>query len=104
MNRFNHPFRCIPSPPYRPPAVQPQYGCRRNGWELMRSRLRNSVTGEGPGLCVFSTCRQFIRTVPSLPRDERDMDDVDTEAEDHVGDEARYRVLTVKHVSCLDQF
>jgi hypothetical protein len=29
--------------------------------------------------------------VPVLPRDEKDPDDVDTEAEDHVADEARYR-------------
>jgi len=35
---------------------------------------------------VFNTCRQFIRTVPVLPRDEIDMDDVDTAAEDHVGE------------------
>jgi hypothetical protein len=32
------------------------------------------------------------------------MDDVDSWAEDHVGDEARYRVLTLKHVSSLTQF
>jgi hypothetical protein len=38
---------------------------------------------------VFSNCRHFIRTVPALPRDEVDMDDVDSRAEDHVGDETR---------------
>jgi hypothetical protein len=32
---------------------------------------------------VFNTCRQFIRTVPGLPRDEIDMDDMGTAAEDH---------------------
>jgi RNA binding exosome subunit len=30
--------------------------------------------------------------VPVLPRKEKDMDDVDKDAEDHVGDEVRYRV------------
>ncbi|MCL5280644.1 MAG: terminase [Planctomycetes bacterium] len=84
--------------------VSKESGSRRNGWELMRSRLKNAMTGEGPGLYVLANCRQFIRTVPSLPRDERDMDDVDTEAEDHVGDESRYRVLMPKVVSSLDQF
>lgn len=79
-------------------------GSRQNGWELMRTHLRQAMTGEGPGLYVFSTCRQFIRTVPSLPRDDRDMDDVNSEAEDHVGDEARYRVLTLQHISSLSQF
>jgi len=42
---------------------------------------------------VFNNWRQFIRMVPVLPRDELDMDDVDTAAEDHVGagDERRRR-------------
>ena len=66
---------------------------RKNGWEIMRRMLFNSVSREGPGLFVFDTCNQFIRTVPSIPRDDRDMDDVDTDTEDHVADEARYRAL-----------
>jgi hypothetical protein len=33
---------------------------------------------------VFNTCRRFIRRVSVLPRDDIDMDDVDS-AEDHVG-------------------
>jgi len=37
---------------------------------------------EGPRLFVFNTCQQVIRTVPALPRDEIDMDDVDSVAED----------------------
>jgi hypothetical protein len=68
-------------------------GSRINGWEIMRKRLKNCITGEGPGLYVFNTCRQFIRTVPVLPRDEMKGDDIDTEAEDHVADETRYRIL-----------
>ncbi len=69
-------------------------GSRINGWELLRERLKNSITGDGPGLYTFETCRQFIRTLPMLPRDEIKTDDVDTEAEDHVGDEVRYKVLS----------
>jgi len=68
-------------------------GSRINGWEILRERMKNTLSGEGPGLYVFDTCRQFIRTVPVLPRDENKPDDVDTEAEDHVADEVRYRVL-----------
>jgi hypothetical protein len=49
---------------------------------------------EDPGMFIFSNCTQFIRTVPVLPRDQKKTDDVDTEAEDHIGDETRYRVLT----------
>lgn len=70
-------------------------GSRHNGWELMRQRLKASLSHpmEGPGLFVFDTCSHFIRTVPHLPRDDRKLDDVDTEAEDHIADETRYRCL-----------
>lgn len=67
-------------------------GSRINGWEKLRERLKNSITKDGPGLFIFSGCRHFIRTVPVLPRDENKPDDVDTDAEDHIGDESRYRV------------
>jgi hypothetical protein len=72
-------------------------GSRKTGWEQVRKVLQNSKppkmgTREQAGLFVFSTCDNFLRTVPTLPRDEKNMDDVDTNAEDHVGDEVRYRV------------
>jgi hypothetical protein len=44
---------------------------------------------------IFRNCQDgFLRTVPSLPRDPKDPDDVDTEAEDHAGDEFRYVILS----------
>jgi hypothetical protein len=54
---------------------------------------------EIPGLFIFDTCRDWIRTVPVLPRDERDPDDVDTKAEDHAYDETGYRLLENRKVS-----
>lgn len=70
-------------------------GSRKNGWERMRILLHNSVAHpkEEPGLYVFESCTQFIRTVPVLPRDPKKTDDVDSNAEDHIGDETRYRIL-----------
>lgn len=70
-------------------------GSRRNGWELMRERLTaaKAAPAELPGLYVFASCRDFIRTTPALPRDDIKTDDIDTKAEDHAADEARYRVL-----------
>jgi hypothetical protein len=52
---------------------------------------------EAAGLFVFNTCDQFARTVPVLPRDEKDLDDVDTEAEDHIADEVRYRITDIHY-------
>ncbi|HBG77486.1 MAG TPA: terminase [Phycisphaerales bacterium] len=72
-------------------------GSRINGWEIMRQRLKNSMTGESAGLYIFNTCRQFIRTFPVLPRDETKMQDVDSEAEDHIADAARYKIATKTH-------
>jgi len=43
-----------------------------------------------PMLYVFSTCTHFIRTVPNLVYDETDVEDVDTDGEDHIYDELRY--------------
>lgn len=73
-------------------------GSRRNGWQLLRERLAASTKHpmESPGLFVFDSCADFIRTIPSLQRSERDPEDVDTDSEDHVGDETRYRLLQVR--------
>ncbi len=76
-------------------------GSRINGWELIRQRLRNALpTGlprEKPGLFAFNNCRDFIRTVPVLIRDKNNPDDVDTNTEDHIADETRYRLLQIQH-------
>lgn len=78
-------------------------GSRKTGWEAMRKRFKaaHKHPMEDPGLFTFDTCRQFIRTVPTLPRDEKKTDDVDTHAEDHIGDETRYRVLAVNNTPTI---
>ncbi len=68
-------------------------GSRRQGWQRLRSLMKAAGSLERPGLYVFETCRHFLRTVPALPRDDRDPDDVDTLSEDHIGDETRYRIM-----------
>lgn len=76
-------------------------GSRKMGWEMMRKMIRATQAEKGlpreqAGLFVIELqCPQFLRTVVSLPRDEKDLDDVDTDSEDHVGDEVRYRVRGV---------
>ena len=83
---------------------------RVTGWSQMRQMIANAtpqhiandngeviqtLPREYPGLFVTTDCGQFLRTVPVLPRDDKNMDDVDTDAEDHVGDETRYIVRAV---------
>lgn len=74
-------------------------GSRKNGWELMRDRLSAILddNNDKAGMYVFDTCRDFIRTVPSITRDSKDNEDVDSDAEDHIADETRYRVLAADH-------
>lgn len=70
-------------------------GSRVNGWALMRERLKAAAEGsDAPGMYVCNTCTDWLRTVPSLSRDPRNMDDVDTASEDHAGDSARYLLVT----------
>jgi hypothetical protein len=76
-------------------------GSRLIGAERLRALLagalpRSDGPREQPGLFVFAGCRAFIRTVPVLPRGTGDPDDVDTNAEDHVYDETRYRIMARK--------
>jgi hypothetical protein len=74
-------------------------GSRRTGWEKMRLMLQNSIPNtngtprEYPGLFIFEYCVHFIDIVPVLARDEKDPDDIDSEAEDHIADETRYKLL-----------
>lgn len=44
-------------------------------------------------LKIFKTCKHWLRTVPSLPPDELNPEDVDTTAEDHAWDATRYGVM-----------
>lgn len=74
-------------------------GSRKQGWELIRKMMKQAlppkIVGdirELPGVFVFDTCQQTIETLPVLPRDDKDLDDVDTDAEDHIGDAWRYRL------------
>lgn len=83
-------------------------GSRKAGWNRIRGMLKDAlpcyvmaadgtpvrVPRERPGLYVWNTCPMFIDLFPILPRDEKDPDDVDTDAEDHIGDDTRYEVLS----------
>lgn len=46
-----------------------------------------------PMFYVFNTCVNFIRTLPTLVYSTTDVEDVDTECEDHIYDECRYILM-----------
>lgn len=71
-------------------------GTRMDGLSTLRAMFKQSLNPmhEAPGLYVFAdNCPNFVRTIPTLPRNKKNPDDVDSKAEDHCYDSARYRVL-----------
>lgn len=62
------------------------------GWEQMRSRLVGDF-GQ-PMLYFLDCCEDTIRTIPVMQHDENNPEDVDTEGEDHAGDETRYACMS----------
>lgn len=78
-------------------------GSRKIGLELLRSRLREAgkERPESPAIYFMDHCRNAISHLPVLPRDKRDPDDVDTNAEDHDYDMVRYRVLAGKRAATV---
>jgi hypothetical protein len=60
-----------------------------------RLALKPDVDGvERPSLYILANCRNLIRTLPLLPLDDNNPEDVDTAAEDHAYDALRYGVTS----------
>ena len=58
-----------------------------------------------PGLRIFSSCRNLIRTLPVLPLDDHNPEDINTDAEDHAYDALRYGCMSRPlHTSYANRF
>jgi hypothetical protein len=58
------------------------------GWDMMRHRLKGE---DGyPMMYFFENCVDAIRTIPMMQHDPDNIEDVQTESEDHCPDEIRY--------------
>lgn len=67
---------------------------RQPGWEQIRKRLSTGDSTETTLLVFHSSCENTIRTLPYLQHDERNNEDLDTDAEDHAADETRYACMS----------
>lgn len=76
-------------------------GTRKIGLDLFRARLAEARKDhpEEPALYVMDHCRGVIERWPVLPRDPKNPDVVDTNAEDHDYDAAKYRVLAARRAA-----
>ena len=61
--------------------------------ELHKLLSKDPDTGQ-PKLKIFSNCTNLLRTLPMLPIDKNNPEDVDTHAEDHAYDALRYGVMS----------
>ena len=75
---------------WRPSDRSPK--SRINGKLEIHKRLM--VTDKEPGIRVFKTCKNLVRTLSTLPLDKNNQEDVDTHAEDHAYDALRYGCMS----------
>ena len=63
---------------------------RQAGWEQLRKRL----AAETPLIYFHESCENTIRTLPYLQHDDKNPEDLDSDAEDHAADETRYAIMS----------
>jgi phage terminase large subunit len=69
--------------------ITPAINDRLNGKRKV-DRLLEPLPDGLPGLLVFETCNNLVRTIPSLVYDKTYFEDVNTDGEDHAYDALRY--------------
>lgn len=63
------------------------------GWMQMHYRMAFDENGY-PMMYIFRNCKQFIRTIPLMMYDDKHVEDLDTDLEDHIADESRYMCMS----------
>lgn len=61
---------------------------RKHKIKQFRERLQIPKDNSRPMLQVYSTCKEFIRMIPLLQTDDKNVEDIDTAGEDHIYDES----------------
>lgn len=73
-------------------------GSRVQKWQMLRQLMLGAVLRHGyreyPGIFVCNRVYNFFRLIPVAPRDSKNMDDVDTNWEDHQLDMIGYRIFS----------
>ena len=102
-------YRCVADPAIwddrygseaSPAKVMQKYGVyfekgnheRLAGKMQIHYRLEFNESGF-PKMYIFKNCRDFIRTMPTIVYDKHNVEDIDTECEDHIYDETRYFLM-----------
>ena len=62
------------------------------GWDMMRQRFIGE--DDSSMIVCFNTCKDSIRTIPTIQHDPDHAEDLDTDSEDHAADEWRYACMS----------
>lgn len=62
------------------------------GWDMLRARLKGD--GITPMIFFMENCVHAIRTLPLMEHHEKNLEDVNTDSEDHAPDEIRYACMS----------
>ena len=71
----------------------PADNARVPGWQRVREALAPGADGT-PELAIFDTCRNLIRTLPTLTFDAHNAEDVSDLSEDHAPEALRYGLMS----------
>lgn len=77
-------------------------GSRIAGKNEIHRRLQIDEDTEEPRMVIFSSCINLIRQLPMIPLDKDNVEDVDTDAEDHLYDALRYGLMSRPRNSLFD--
>lgn len=74
-------------------------GSRKAAKNKMHKLLEIDEFTQKPRIFIFSTCKELIRCLTSLPVDDNDPEDVDTDAYDHPWDALMYGIMSRPHIA-----
>lgn len=87
---------------WRPSDRSP--GSRKAGLVKFHQLLKKDEFTKKPKIFIFSSCKELIKCIQSLPIDENDPEDVDTDANDHAWDALRYAIMSRPHIANADDW
>ena len=77
---------------------------RLTGWNIMRRLLQDAGKPDVPGLYIARSCEYFWETAPTLGRDPRRPEDLDSRGPDHGCDALRYSCLRMRRTASVEPF
>ena len=76
--------------------MMPANNSRVNGWRNMAQLMHWTKTHNPNFYIIEGTCKNLIRTIPGMVRDEKNPEDIDTDLEDHAVDACRYMLSHIQ--------